>query len=235
MAQIRYRANLSAKDFVFSHDEWGRSVIMKQYDQNFSRQIVSPTDPDKDIGIPQIYYAHNVMPASQGFQSIALDTIIPPIVSAGFILRTLPYTNTSNTASGRLLFWFIPGSPGFITIWKLPLGATSWTFVGNTAFSGTGIPLITTANVQGQTYFYISATNCFTFDGTNWTLASLTGLTPVLVIGITDAFGYMIAWGAGTVSWSSTISATDFTPSLITGAGGGGVTDLKGNITYIST
>lgn len=235
MAQIQYRANLSAKDFVFSSQDWGRSVIMKQFDQNFSRQIVSPTDPDKDIGIPQIYYCHNVMPASQGFQSVDYQQIIPSITTAGFILKSMPYTNTSNTASGRLLFVFIPGAPSFITVWKCPLGATSWTFVTNTAYGGPGnSPNITSANVGGQTYFYIPETNCFTFDGTNWTIVGLTGLTPALIIGISDAFGYMIAWGANTVSWSSTISATDFTPSLITGAGGGGISALRGNITLVT-
>jgi hypothetical protein len=105
MAQIRYRANLSAKDFVYSSQQWGRSVVLKQYDQNFSRQIVSPTDPDKDIGIPQIFYCHNVFPQAQGFQSVGIPNIIPTIVaSPNIAFQIVPYSNVSNGASGQLLF-----------------------------------------------------------------------------------------------------------------------------------
>src|ERR1700744_6157259 len=78
MAQVQYRANLSAKDFTFVAETWGRTVVLKSFDQNFSRQVVSATDPDKDIGIPQIYYCHNVMPASGGFQSIGYTKFVNP-------------------------------------------------------------------------------------------------------------------------------------------------------------
>ena len=52
------------------------------------------------------------------------------------------------------------------------------------------------------------------------------------VVGITQSTGYMIAWTKNTVAWSSTIDPTDFVPDSLTGAGGGGVEEVKGAINY---
>lgn len=226
MAQTQYRINLSAKDFVFLASQWGRSVILKQYDQNFSRQIVSPTDPDKDIGIPQIFYCHNVMPAAQGFQSIGFNQITPSIPGVGNIGEIFSYKNSDGTQG----FFAVAYTNTAINFYALPLGSTAWIFVQSVATTS-GFQ-ITTANVNGQTYIYIPVVGCYTYNPTGNALVAvtLTGLTPTQIIGITDSFGYMIAWSSTTVAWSSTITPTDFTPSLITGAGGGGVQGIKGAI-----
>jgi len=90
--------------------------------------------------------------------------------------------------------------------------------------------LVTIAFINGLNYIYVPRTGCYSWDGTTWSNVTLTGLTPSAIIGITGAFGYMIAWSTSAVAWSSTITPTDFTPSLITGAGGGSVQGLEGNI-----
>jgi hypothetical protein len=41
----------------------------------------------------------------------------------------------------------------------------------------------------------------------------------------------LLAWNETTLYWSSTTDPTDFTPSLATGAGSGGVQNIKGAIT----
>ena len=83
MAQITYRANLSAKSFPFISDNWGRTVIVPQYDNTFNRELSSQEDSDRDVGIPQAYYMHNVMPTAQGFQSVGWrDRRPPPSVTA---------------------------------------------------------------------------------------------------------------------------------------------------------
>lgn len=226
MAQTQYRINLSAKDFVFLAAQWGRSVILKQYDQNFSRQIVSPTDPDKDIGIPQIFYCHNVMPAAQGFQSIGFNQLAPSIPGITNISNIFTYKN-SDGSQGLLSLGYAGNT---VTIYALPLGSTAWVMVTTIALPNTGP--VTTANLNGQTYIYFPNYGCITYSpGSNTiTNVTLTGLDPTQIIGITDSFGYMIAWSATAVAWSSTLTPTDFTPSLITGAGGGGVQGIKGNI-----
>ena len=77
MGQITYRANLSAKAFPFISDNWGRTVITAGPDNTFNRQVSSAEDLDRDAGIPQIYYCHNVMPFAQGFQSVSYLDVIP--------------------------------------------------------------------------------------------------------------------------------------------------------------
>jgi hypothetical protein len=67
MSQITYRGNLASATWPLISALFGRSVIVGGPDQNFIRQLYSPEDPDKDIGVPQIYYLHNVLPTSSGF------------------------------------------------------------------------------------------------------------------------------------------------------------------------
>ena len=240
MAQIRYRANLSAKDFVFASQNWGRSIILKQYDQNFSRQIVSPTDPDKDIGIPQIFYAHNVMPAAQGFQSVGFNNVFPgPAgIGVGDAFQVLPWESTTNNNRGYVLFTFTSSNLTQATfdVWSITVGySTNWVHQGQVTMplASKGVKF-TCALVGGTSYYYVPSTGCYSFDGATWSPVTLTGLTASQIGGITASFGYMIAWSQSAIAWSSTVSPTDFTPSLITGAGGGSVQALKGAITNVA-
>ena len=85
MSQVTYRANISAKSFPFIAENFGRSIIVNQYDQNFNRQITAQEDSDKDAGIPQLYYCHNVMPHAEGIQSVGFQATLPagpPILPA---------------------------------------------------------------------------------------------------------------------------------------------------------
>jgi hypothetical protein len=222
MAQITYRANLSAKSFPFVSENFGRSVIVSGQDQNFVRQVVASEDQDKDIGIPQLYYCHNVMPNAQGWQSIGYTQILP----------------TS-------------GVNNFISIFLIRDGSDNKAFLGITATGdfyisdGTGAPwmykqagvagkLVTVAYVAGVTYIYTANTGCYKYNwGTGLFVAvTLTSLTAANVVGITYSAGYLIAWTTSTVAWSSTLDPTDFTPSLTTGAGGGAVESARGAINY---
>ncbi len=82
------------------------------------------------------------------------------------------------------------------------------------------------------TYIYYAATGCLRYDQTTKLMVPVTliGLDPTQVLGITSSFGYMIAWSATTIAWSSTLNPLDFTPSLVTGAGGGNINDISGSI-----
>lgn len=233
MSQTQYRANLSAKDFVFSSKQWGRTVIVKQFDQNFSRQIVSATDPDKDIGTPQIFYCHNVMPAAQGFQSVGIKEIIPNVSSTNNVFQVIPfYDSGALSSNGWVMLADIGG--GFYAFYYMRTTDTSWTFLQNIGPVANYQTLkITYALINGKTYILFPGTICYTFDGGSLTPITLAGLDITQIKGITQSFGYMIAWSDTAVAWSSTIDPTDFTPSLITGAGGGGISPLSGDIISI--
>jgi hypothetical protein len=218
MAQVTYRANLSAKAFPFLSQNWGRTVIVPQYDNTFSRQLASQEDSDKDVGIPQIYYCHNVMPHQQGFQSVGYTTLVNGIVETfvqSGIIRDIGDNKTyvGVSSSGKLYV----------------LNGGIWTYKGTYGVPGA---VVTFAYVSGTTYIYIANYGCLKYDFFSQTFVAvtLTGLDPTKILGVTYSAGYLVAWTNSTVAWSSTIDPTDFVPSLITGAGGGGVEGARGAI-----
>lgn len=228
MSQITYRGNLSAKSFPFISDNWGRTVIVPGPDNTFNRQVSSEQDSDKDVGIPQIYYGHNVMPHAQGMQSVGYTPVIPGLSPfIGEFDHVLPIRDATGyktymgiTRSGDIYVYTSPAGPAVPTVWtymrSYPAGL-----------------LVTTAYVNGITYIFVAGQQCFRFDfgANNFINVVLTGLALATTYGIVGAAGYLIAWGLSAVAWSSTVDPTDFVPSLITGAGGGTVSDLKGTIT----
>lgn len=84
MAQVTVRANLSSVQIPVLTEEFGRSVIVRQQDLNYNPTVASKADLDKDIGIPQVYYAHNVMPTSYGYRTVNYSTQITGIGSTTF-------------------------------------------------------------------------------------------------------------------------------------------------------
>lgn len=227
MAQVTYRANLSAKSFPFISENFGRSIIGSQYDQNYNRVLAAAgstsPDEDRDIGVPQLYYGHNVMPHEQGIQSIGYTGILPGV----------------------------PGVTDFTEIFLLRDSADNKAFLGLRAngdfyiSDGTGAPwvfkqsgvagaLVTIAYVSGLTYIYVANTGCYIYDfaGGSFVPATLLGLIAANITGITHSYGYMIAWSTTNIAWSSTINPVDFVPSLVTGAGGGAVESARGAINY---
>lgn len=228
MAQISYRGNLSAKVFPFVSEYFGRSIIIPGPDQNFSRQLSSSEDLDKDKGTPQIYYCHNVMPTADGFQSIGFtDRIVD--TKLGFMDEI-----TLRDLDGNEVFYsHLSDGNNYI----LPFGSTSWIEINY--IPGTLGKAVSSATINGQSYIYFANVGCYMYQASTNTLVpiTLTGLTPAAVIGITNSFGYMIAWGANSIAWSSTVEHSvptdpiDFVPSLITGAGGGNVEEAQSVIT----
>lgn len=73
MAQISYRANLSTAVFPMTLSRAGRSVIIPGPDQNFDRRVDPQGQQQRDASIPQVIYMENVLPTSNGYQSVAFD------------------------------------------------------------------------------------------------------------------------------------------------------------------
>ncbi len=292
MAQFTYRANLSAKAFPFLSSNWGRTVIVPQYDNTFNRQVTSEADADADAGIPQIFYCHNVMPTQQGFQSVGYIQVLGSAFVNNFITLDLLRDSgdskvyLATTSDGR---FYINDGTGWVYKATYPAGK-----------------LLTLAYVSGVTYIYIENYGCIKYDFVTEAFVSvtLTSLETSEVKGITGAVGYLIAWStpldgvsrtfdqtiddpvllgtdtsgirinqpvSGTgiaegsyviaidpgvsitlsspalntlvgntltflavdngIAWSSAIDPTDFTPSRVTGAGGGSVEGARGAIT----
>lgn len=222
-----YRANLTSAEFPLLSDLQGRNIIIADIDQNYSRQLSSAKDKDRDIGMPQAYYMHNVIPIDAGMSSVGYNQLLPPPVGADadvtfgdmYYVRdsneNVSYLN--NTSDGKN-YILNPSNPVWLkTNDKAPIAGG----------------FTTEAHVNGQSYIYYAGVGCFIYDTVHNTLnpVTLIGLNPVLVKGICASSGYMIAWTDTAVFWSSTVSEVDFTPSLATGAGGGGIQLAKASIT----
>lgn len=228
MSHQSMRVNLASVIFPFTFDLWGRSIIQPQFDENYERLLVSSADIGKDKGVAMACYIHNVMPTTEGYQSIGYTTNIPGDgVSGDFdrcfpLLQTLPndahFLFSPSNGKNKIYDATVPG--GWQSVSPLPIGTVS----DNT--------ITTTAYVQGQTYIYYANVGCFVYDQVNkvLTLTPLGGLVATAVLGLTASFGYMIAFNESTVAWSNATNPVDFVPSLSTGAGGGNVNDIKGNI-----
>lgn len=225
MAQIDYRGNLSAAKFPLVSQYQGRTVIVARQDSTFTPQVASKEDQDKDRGIPQLYYCHNVMPTGEGYSSVGYDLrVTPELVTTEFeqIYKLAGPDGSTvyfchHTLSGRN--WVLDPRTGI-----------TWYEIDTV---GAGVEC-TVAQVQGAWFVNFSTidTYKYSFSTTGLTLVTLTGLNATEVIGITSSNGYLIAYTKLGVFWSSTVDVTDFTPSLITGAGGGSIEQAKGAINY---
>ena len=228
MAQLSYRANISAPAFPFISSQQGKSVIVRGNDQYYMPSAVPKADMDKDLGIPQLYYGHNFMPTGEGVCSVGFTQITSAVAGEEFIRRFLVRDDSGNktylgfTASGKVFASLDP----YYTWVQVSFSSTQVQIEGKT---------ITVAHVNGTSYIYFSTVGCFKFNFSTKLLESvtLTGLSNIDVLGIVAASGYLIAWGKDSVSWSSSILETDFTVSLETGAGGGKVQNAKGDIALL--
>ena len=240
MSQIVYRGNLSVKAFPLLSDFQGRTVIVQGPDNTFNRSLTSSEDVDKDVGIPIVYYCHNVLPAPYGFNSVGYEQVLQRLNSfeTGFnqikLLRTNPLSSTVNGPR----VYFAPRQVG--THYTFSLGGSSWAAI-TTSVPYTSSTVISYATLQGITYIFFSGIGCYKYNSTANTLVAitLTGLVPANILGITTYQGYMIAYDQNSVYWSSvldvdyTTNSVDFTPSLLSGAGNIRPEGARGPITIV--
>lgn len=224
MAQVITRLNLASAAFPFLSEFSGRGIIVKQSDQNYIPTVTSKEDLDKDVGIPQVYYCHNIIATGQGYQAVSyIDQISGPADAPflGIIPIIDDLGNKIYLAWNALGKVYVSPSPNFNY------------YIYVQTISAIATKEVTYCVVNGVTYVYIAQTGCYTFDFyTTYTLVSktLTGITTSAVLGIFACQGYMLVYSTNSVLWSSLADPTDFTPSLTTGAGGGQVQNIRGDI-----
>lgn len=243
MAQIPYRANLQSMTFPLLSELSGRTVINPQADNTYTRFVSSDGQSPVDTGIPQIFYCHNVMPSTYGWQSITYtDRYLPPVVPANLlfenplqvfaaqiIMAGTPAVETV-VSTGFKSYMCIAGVGANIVYiidpatghWKMVLGAPDLP-------AGT---VMTVATVNGASYIYFSRIGCYIYNNNTNTLIrrTLAGLDESATVGIVSANGYLNALNETGVAWSSTVNVEDFVPSDVSGAGGGQIQEAKGKI-----
>lgn len=232
MAQISYRANLSSAIFPMTLARSGRSVIVPGPDQNFDRRV-DPTGEQSDAGIPQVIYMENVLPTSNGYQSIGYRTI--SLATLPFIDMAILELKLPGVLYPELLAFQVNGGSAVyrlnVNIWQLV------TQVG-TAVTVSSEQALSYGIVKGVVYiFHDSALFTYATTGAAGTITNVTAtLLPLGImagaIGIVGSYNYLLFMNGTTsltIYRSSTLSAVDFQPSLITGAGSEGITNTQGN------
>lgn len=224
MSTHAVRINLSAAQFPLISGFGARTIILPQQDMNFQKSaIFAGADQDRDVGIPQIFYGQNIIPTGQGFQSVGFHQQLDGISGNTDFDQCL--TLLQSTLNH---FLFVPAA-GKNFVYDAPVG--EWVSIDPITGLKDGV-LVTSAFIEGETYVYYSEVGCFKYNETTKAFdeVTLTGLVPEDLHGIVGSNGYLLAWDATTIYWSSAVTPTDFTPSLLTGAGSAAVTDIKGRI-----
>jgi len=192
------------------------------------RTIIGGSDKTRpgSIEAPGAYYCHNVMPSIDGLESVGYLSTIPapaPAVVTFSDVRVI-YGNVRT----RLYLGFT--SDGDIYVIKS--GTSVWLKLAST--TATPVNDITVGTVNGVSYIYYKSVGCYIYNEATDTIDSiaLTGINLVNTIGVVASSGHLICYTVFDMAWSSTIDPTDFVPSTVTGAGGGSVSNLGGEIVF---
>lgn len=232
MADIVYRANLKTSNIPLLSELQGQSVIVRNQDQNYVPYVAEKESLDTSMGIPQVYYCHNVIPTDYGYKSVGYTEY----TAAAFPEATGFYQVVSiRDADGNYALLSITATGN---LYVMPAGSVTWLVPVNPPLaSSIAGRRITVAFVSGVTYIFFSGVGCYSYDwGTNSiSQVTLTGITVAYVLGVVGNSGYLIAYSDDSIVWSSTTDPTDFTPSLETGAGGGQVESARGNIVTVES
>lgn len=230
MPTISYRANTLSQHFPFLSMHHGRTIIVPKQDQAFALRanvLGNPADEDKDIGIPQAYYMHNVMPVSEGLRSIGFTQQIAGIpgkidFNAMAILRD-PNENRFLYSPSNGANYVFDGNVG---AWaSIPLRSAINPFPTNSL-------VVTIAYVNGHTYVCYKNTGIFEYNSTTkvFDVVTLTGVVAANLNGITSSNGFLIGWNDFNVFRSSGLDPLNLTPDITTGAGFSIPQDIKGKI-----
>lgn len=230
MSTISYRANLLSQHFPFLSQHHGRTIIVPKQDQAFTYRanvLQNPSDEDKDIGIPQAYYMHNVMPTSEGLRSVGFTQRIAGLpghidFDGIALLRDINENRFLFSPAGGKNYVF----DGNVGIWaSIPLVSSIYPVLINSQF-------LTIAYINGHTYICYKKTGVFEYNSTTklFDAVVLTGVVVTNLNGITSSNGFLIAWDDFNIYRSSGIDPLNLTPDITTGAGFSIPQDIKGRI-----
>lgn len=253
MAQIPFRANVQTMTFPLLSELSGQTIIVPQQDQTYVPGVSVPATAAEgssqvpaDRGIPQIYYAHNVMPSTQGFQSIGYDLLYSGINWQGVPESAVKFNSPKYIQGGQIISGkpVATGFSSYITIPKegsnsifiLEPSTKQWLLVAGAPFV-TANTQISVATVNGVSYIYFSNIGAYIYDNNSNALIprTLNGLDVNAVIGLVSPNGYLFAYKSDAVAWSSVVDVEDFVPSDVSGAGGGSVQEARGSIVTCRT
>ena len=181
---------------------------------------------NEEIGLSQIAYGHNVLPANFGFKAVGYESRVPEFKEGSDVTFDNAIVLRDSAENHRLL---VPAQGRNYLLSR----DGHWVQLSRPAQLKSGF--VSKAYVPQRTFIHYAYAGTQEYDaGTNsMTDVELSSVDASSFLGITSANGYLIGYDTTTVYWSSPIDPTDFTPSLSTGAGSAKVTAARGAITCV--
>lgn len=209
--------NVSDLDFPLLSTDPARHALLTDVPENAAGGRLAKN------AAPQILALQNVLPTKQGYSS--LDRTVQ--IAAGPEGKTFEHVFSVTAVDG--LDYLIGKLSDGIAVSLA--GTDAWTFI---AVSGLSSPYqLTTAEVDGELYLHFSGTSTKKFiAGGTLEAYTLEGLDTGVILGITAASGYLLAYSAERIFWDHPDTRGDFTPQL-NGAGSQQIADLKGKIVAV--
>ena len=223
MAQRFYKIDITEAAFPMLSEQQTRTTLAPADGE-------SPTSEDK-VGVA---YCHNVMPTARGMNSVGYKEVVAAAIGLPVGLTITDVRVAYGSARSRLhLAWDSEGG-----LYALLDGSVAWVAIAATVpvTGGAGFTSesVTIGTVNGISYIFYAGIGAFTYNEGTGVLdaVTLTGLLIASTLGVIASSGYLIAYTTSAVAWSSTLVATDFVPSSVTGAGGGNVAGIAGDILF---
>jgi len=219
MAQFNHRVDLTQEEFPLLSTDKGHSVLVSSFKN-------APTG--EKANTPQVTYMHNVMPVESGYVSVGYEEVVPAATARVSELFT-DIRLIFGDLGGRTYLGITSDGHGY----SLDYLENEWEY--NVSATALSTDLITVGTVKGQSYIYVTSLGCYEYiEATDtYEAVALTAVPISNVLGCVASSGYLILFNATELAWSSTIDPTDFTPSTVTGAGFGSVSDLEGDIAFV--
>ena len=238
MAQINYRANLRDSDFPLVSQFQGRSVIQPSLDNFYvGESATSTTVNDRDKGVPEVYYMHNVIPVIGGYKSVQYKAVVAAVIPSIALPVTIRQVFQVKDFSGNkgLIVTTEEGETYIVS-------GSNKTWTNITPPGQLSGATASVANVTGSSFICYANFGIFQVNLTSNTLSSAaliwTGTSPLVtnasILGISASNNYLLAYTSDTLYWSSSLNVLDMSPSQITGAGSGTPAGASGNIITVS-
>lgn len=229
MTQVYYRANITDSQFPLVSTFQGKTVIQPQIDQNYFAPSLFGKE-DRDKGIPEALYMHNVLPSFYGYKSVDYDQIIAGHNAITNVDRIFPVKDFAGNR-GHVL---VSESKTYI----ITNDSLNWVEI-----TPPGQPygaVASVADVTGSSFICYKNFGIFFIDLENKLLTTAaiqwdSPLTNASMEGIASSNNYLIAFTASTLYWSSALDVLDFRSSQITGAGSGSPTAAVGAIVTVAS
>lgn len=225
MAQQVIHADLLHRGYPFNVESIGSQVILNRgLELNRNRGDARGSDAGAASGMPQCYYLQNVFPTSRGYSSVHFRASLPPH-PFGKSVRASSFHVLGNELGTSALF-----SPAY-----------GDNIIYNPAYGGwNSFPIgarveakSTVTYLQGVSYVLYQGVGLYAYDfqANTFEQIELEGIEISEILGVTSGKNYLVLWSNNRVYWSSGVDATDFVPSLVTGAGSSNVLSSSGQIT----